>query len=71
MGGPGRMLFDAIAWFDAKVIDGLVNGIAVTVRSSGGVVRRAQSGFVRSYALMISIGSVALLIWFLLRTTAA
>ncbi len=71
MGGPGRMLFDAIAWFDANVIDGLVNGVASTVRISGGMVRRVQTGFVRSYALAITVGSVALLVWFLVRTTAA
>ena len=71
MGGPGRLLFDAVAWFDANVIDGLVNGVAGTVRASGGVVRRVQTGFVRSYALAISVGSVALLVWFLFRTTAS
>ncbi|NNF68287.1 MAG: NADH-quinone oxidoreductase subunit L, partial [Acidimicrobiia bacterium] len=71
MGGPGRLLFDAVTWFDAHVVDGFVNGVATTVRASGGVVRRVQTGFVRSYALAISVGSVALLIWFLIRTTAA
>ncbi len=68
MGGPGRLLFDAVAWFDAKVVDGFVNGMATTVRAGGGVVRRVQTGFVRSYALAITVGTVALLIWFLTRT---
>ena len=70
MGGPGRVLFDAIAWFDANVIDGIVNGVATSVRSGGGMVRRIQTGFVRSYALGIALGSAALLIWFLVRTAA-
>ncbi len=68
MGGPGRVLFDAITWFDANVIDGLVNGVASSVRGGGGIVRRAQSGFVRSYALGIAVGSIALLVWFFSRT---
>ncbi len=68
MGGPGRSIFDAITWFDANVVDGLVNGVASSVRGGGSIVRRAQSGFVRSYAVGIAAGSVALLIWFLTRT---
>ena len=70
MGGPGAKLFDAIAWFDANVIDGIVNGAASVVRDSGGVVRKLQTGYVRTYALGISAGSVALLVWFLVRTAA-
>lgn len=70
MGGPGTKLFDAIAWFDATVIDGIVNGAASVVRDSGGAVRKIQTGYVRSYALAISAGSVALLVWFLVRTAA-
>jgi NADH-quinone oxidoreductase subunit L len=67
MGGPGRKLFDGIAWFDRSVIDGAVNGTASGIRSSGGVLRRAQSGFVRNYALLVGVGVVALLAWFLLK----
>ncbi len=70
MGGPGVKLFDAVAWFDANIVDGLVNGVATTVRDGGGLVRRFQSGFVRSYALGISLGSVALLVWFFVRIAA-
>ena len=70
MGGPGAAMFAAIAWFDANVIDGIVNGTASAVRGSGGLVRKFQSGYVRSYALGISAGSVALLVWFFVRTAA-
>ncbi len=70
MGGPGTKLFDAIAWFDATIVDGIVNGAASFVRDGGGAVRKLQSGYVRSYALGISAGSVALLVWFLVRTAA-
>ena len=70
MGGPGRKFFDFITAFDAKVVDGLVNGTGAAVRGTGGIVRRLQSGYVRSYALSITLGTVALLAWFLVRATA-
>ena len=67
MGGPGRAMFNFIAAFDAKVVDGLVNGTGAAVRGTGGLVRRLQSGYVRSYALGITVGTVALLAWFFVR----
>ncbi len=70
MGGPGAKIFDAITAFDATVVDGMVNGTGSLVRSGGGVVRRFQNGLVRSYALGISVGSIALLAWFLVRVAA-
>jgi proton-translocating NADH-quinone oxidoreductase chain L len=70
MGGPGRRLFEAAAWFDRTIIDGAVNGLAGAVRSGGGGLRTLQSGLVRSYALWVTAGSVALLAWFLLRMFA-
>jgi NADH-quinone oxidoreductase subunit L len=70
MGGPGRRLFDAITWFDANVIDGAVNAAAAAARGGGNLVRKAQSGYVRSYALGMSLGSVALLVWFVLRISS-
>jgi len=69
MGGPGRKGFDLIAWFDRTIIDGAVNGTGRLVRSVGGEMRSAQSGLVRSYAAMVAIGAVALMAWFLVRTT--
>jgi NADH-quinone oxidoreductase subunit L len=64
MGGPGRRAFDAIAWFDAHVIDGAVNGVGRLVRGAGGVLRRSQTGYVRNYAGIIGVGVVLLLGWF-------
>jgi NADH-quinone oxidoreductase subunit L len=69
MGGPGRKLFDGIAWFDRNVVDGAVNGVAMLVRTGGRGLRHVQSGFVRSYALGVSIGVVVLLGYFLTRMT--
>jgi NADH-quinone oxidoreductase subunit L len=69
MGGPGRKLFDGIAWFDRNVVDGTVNGVAMLVRTGGRGLRHVQSGFVRSYALGVSIGVVVLLGYFLTRVS--
>jgi NADH-quinone oxidoreductase subunit L len=69
MGGPGRKSFDAIAWFDVHVIDGAVNGVAAVVRDLGGRLRSVQSGFVRSYALGVTIGVVVVLGYFITRVT--
>ena len=67
MGNPGRKAFDGVAWFDANVVDGAVNGSAKGVGGLGGVVRKVQNGLVRSYAAVIAIGVVALLVWFFVR----
>jgi len=67
VGGPGTRGFAAVAWFDAHVIDGAVNGVATLVRTSGRGLRTVQTGFVRSYALGISAGVVVVLGYFLTR----
>ncbi|MGA0117609.1 MAG: NADH-quinone oxidoreductase subunit L [Ilumatobacteraceae bacterium] len=67
VGGPGYKAFDAVAAFDAVVVDGAVNGVGKEVRATSGVLSRVQSGFIRSYALIIGIGVVVMLAWFLLR----
>ena len=65
--GPGNALFNGVAWIDAHVVDGAVNGTATIVRSVAGQVRKSQSGFVRAYAAVIAVGVVVLLAWFVLR----
>ncbi len=52
--------------FERVVVDGLVTGTADTVRGAGGIVRLAQSGFVRSYALLLVAGFAGLALYFLL-----
>ncbi|HEX6236992.1 MAG TPA: NADH-quinone oxidoreductase subunit L, partial [Acidimicrobiales bacterium] len=68
-GGPGRWIFDGIAWFDRRVIDGAANGVASLVRAVGRGLRRGQPGFVRSYALGLATGVVLVLGYFLTRLT--
>ena len=66
MGGPGRKAFEAIAWFDAKVVDGAVNGIGRLTRAVGGEASKAQTGNVRNYAGIVGVGVVLLLVWFVI-----
>ena len=69
VGGPGRAAFNGVAAFDAVVVDGAVNGVATEVRSASGILRKVQSGLVRSYATIIGLGALLVLAWFLLRGT--
>lgn len=64
MGNPGRRAFDGVAWADAKVIDGAVDGTGALVRKAAGQVRKLQSGNVRNYAAAIGAAVVLLLLWF-------
>jgi NADH-quinone oxidoreductase subunit L len=67
VGGPGKSAFDGITRFDARVVDGAVNGAGAVARHLGGLVRRSQTGFVRAYVALIAVGAVALLAWFVWR----
>ena len=67
MGGPGEAAFDGTATFDAKVIDGAVDGTGKGIRASAQRLRRSESGYVRNYALGIGVGAVLLLGWFVAR----
>ena len=69
MGGPGTASFDAAAQFDRRFVDGLVNGTAKFLASTGGRLRRLQSGFVRVYAVLLGIGAVLLIGMFLLKAS--
>jgi NADH-quinone oxidoreductase subunit L len=69
MDRPGRAAFEGLAWFDRTIIDGAVNGVAAAAKGSGRVVRRSQTGLVRTYALAIVIGTVLLMLWVLTQVT--
>ena len=50
----------------AKVIGpASVNGVGKLVRWDGSLLRKLQSGLVRSYAALIALGAVALMLYFL------
>jgi NADH-quinone oxidoreductase subunit L len=61
--GPGEAAFEGTAAFDRVVIDGAVNGTGAVVKGFGQKLRVIQTGYVRNYALGISLGAVALLIY--------
>jgi proton-translocating NADH-quinone oxidoreductase chain L len=49
--------------FDRYVIDGAVNGFAWLSRKTGEVMRRAQTGYVQNYVLVIVLGACLLLMF--------
>ena len=55
---PGQWFTRALVYFDNRGVDGLVNGLAALVGGSSGRLRRAQTGFVRSYALSMLGGAL-------------
>jgi len=50
---------------DAGLIDGMVNGVGLTVQAGSGGLRRAQTGSVRTYAASLFLGVVLILGWYL------
>jgi NADH-quinone oxidoreductase subunit L len=56
----GGRFANALAWFDANVVDGIVNGIGSVVRRSGGGLAKVQTGRVQNYALGIALGLIAM-----------
>jgi NADH-quinone oxidoreductase subunit L len=50
---------------DTGVIDGAVNGTGAVVRGGSAVLRRLQSGSMRTYALSLLLGVVAILGYYL------
>ncbi len=62
---PGQVITSALVKFDHSVIDGAVRGIGQVAMGSGSSLRKTQTGFVRSYAMLILVGAAALItaIW--------
>jgi NADH-quinone oxidoreductase subunit L len=66
---PGQWLTRALVWVDNRGVDGAVNGLAATLGGSSSRLGRAQTGFVRSYALGM-LGGAVLVAGALLAVTA-
>ncbi len=60
----GGMLANLAWWFDSKIVDGLVNGIAGFTGGLGRLFKASQSGYARSYALMMLFGGLAIVLYF-------
>ena len=54
---PGQWLTRLSVYFDNRGVDGLVNSLAALIGGSSGRLRRLQTGFVRSYALLMFLGA--------------
>jgi NADH-quinone oxidoreductase subunit L len=58
----GVLLSNALWWFDAKVIDGAVNGAGWLASTIGGGLRKIQTGRVENYGLGIAAGLAIVLL---------
>jgi NADH-quinone oxidoreductase subunit L len=58
----------SILWkiVDNKIIDGLVNSLAVSIGDISSLIRKLQSGFVQSYAVVMMIGILLAFFWLIL-----
>jgi NADH-quinone oxidoreductase subunit L len=56
---PGQWLTRVFVFLDNRGVDGAVNGLGASVGGGSSRLRRIQTGFVRSYALSMLAGSVA------------
>ncbi|MEY2470545.1 MAG: NADH-quinone oxidoreductase subunit [Actinomycetota bacterium] len=65
---PSRALADLSLAIDTNVIDGAVNGAATLVGQGGGRLRTLQTGYVRSYALVVAAGTAVLLAFVVFRS---
>jgi NADH-quinone oxidoreductase subunit L len=50
---------------DARVIDGAVNGAGQIIFETGSLVRQAQTGSVRTYAVSVLLGAVMIVGYYL------
>jgi NADH-quinone oxidoreductase subunit L len=64
---PIRIVSESGLWkiVDARMIDGTVNGVAETVGGLSELMRRVQSGSVRTYAASLFFGVVLILGYYL------
>ncbi|HCB07196.1 MAG TPA: NADH-quinone oxidoreductase subunit L [Nocardioides sp.] len=67
---PGKHLTSGLVTIDSVVVDGAFTGGAVAVGGIGALGRRAQNGYVRSYALSL-LGGVLLVVLALLAVNLA
>ena len=54
---PGQQLTEGLVRFENSGVDGAVNGTAAAIGGMSSRLRRVQNGFVRSYALTMTVGA--------------
>jgi NADH-quinone oxidoreductase subunit L len=63
---PIKALSENVLWrFDARVVDGAVNGMGQIVVATGSLVRQIQTGSVRTYAVSVLLGAVVIVGYYL------
>ena len=70
VGGVGTSGFQGTANVDERFVDGAVNGIGKVILKTGQLIRPAQSGYIRNYAVGVAVGALAIIVlltWGLLR----
>ena len=58
---PGQYLTRSLVYVDNRGVDGIVRGLAATFGGLGGTLRQLQTGFVRSYSMIMLAGVVVFL----------
>jgi len=61
----GSLVARGLWWFDARIVDGAVNGIAAVTQRTGSGIRQIQTGRVQNYALGIAVGLLVIAITYL------
>jgi NADH-quinone oxidoreductase subunit L len=61
----GGVVARAMWWFDVRVVDGTVNGIASLTQGTGRGVRQIQTGHVQNYALGIAAGLLVIAVTYM------
>jgi len=61
----GGLVARGLWWFDVRVVDGTVNGIAALTQSTGRGIRQIQTGRVQNYALGIAAGLLVVAVTYL------
>jgi NADH-quinone oxidoreductase subunit L len=59
---PGQALTKALNIFDKSVVDGFVNGLGLFTGGISSRLRKSETGYVRSYAMSIVLGTAILVI---------
>ena len=65
IGGGGQFADRVWRWADRTLIDGAVNAVAWITGAVAEVVRRTQSGYLRSYAVTMLVGAAVVVAWVL------
>ena len=59
-------IFSLFSWFDTRIVDGIVNGVAGGTVEAGKVIRRVETGQLQAYAIAIFVGVLAIVACFLI-----